>query len=145
MWDYSLPGIPLPGPVPILYFLARSREAGPVPARYPIGSVTTVYNFHTFHCKYSPCPELAVTQRFGEHRDSGNFPGFRSPCTTPNPKPSTRYCKISCANNRALGPKYHSYHSIWLIKTLLFGSLEVLARGYNSTPPQRYPTQGLRS
>ena len=50
-WDHSLPGIPLPGPVPILYFLARSREAGPVLARYPIGSVTTVYNFYTFHCK----------------------------------------------------------------------------------------------
>ena len=85
-WDHSLLGIPLPRPIPILCFLARSREAGPVPARYPIGSVTTVYNFHTFHCKYSPCPELAVTQRFGEHRDSGNFPGFRSPCTNPKPE-----------------------------------------------------------
>ena len=42
-WDHSLPGIPLPGPVPILYSLARSREAGLVLARYPIGSVTTVF------------------------------------------------------------------------------------------------------
>ena len=79
--DHSLLGIPLPRPIPILYFLARSREAGPVPARYPIGSVTTVYNFHTLHCKHSPCPELAVTQRLRDHRDTGNFPGFSSPCT----------------------------------------------------------------
>ena len=73
-----IPGIPLPGPVPILNFLARSWEAGLVSARYPISSVTTVCNLYTFHCTYPPCPELAETQRFGEHRDSGSFPGFRS-------------------------------------------------------------------
>ena len=74
---------PCLGPIPILVGLYTLREAGHVPARYPIGSVTTVLQLHTLHLYIStPRPELVWTpHRLGDHRDSGNFPGSRSPCT----------------------------------------------------------------
>ena len=69
-----IPGIPLPGPVPILVGLIILREAGLVLARYPFGSVTTVLQLHTFHLFIAtPRPELVVRT---PHSAWGS-PGFR--------------------------------------------------------------------
>ena len=45
---------PCLGAIPILVGLYTLREAGQVPARYPIGSVTTVLQLHPFTCIYQP-------------------------------------------------------------------------------------------
>ena len=47
---------PCLGPIPILVGPITLREAGQVPARYPIGSVTTVLQLLHLHCKYKPLP-----------------------------------------------------------------------------------------
>ena len=90
-WDHSLPGIPLPGPVPILVGLIILREAGLVLARYPFGSVTTVLQLHTFHLYIAtPRPELVVRTPHSAWGSPGFWEfsrGLEALAQTLNPKP----------------------------------------------------------